>query len=145
MEILNYEILINASPQKVWRILWDPDTYTQWTQYFAPGSSMHSDWQVNGRTVFLDANGDGMVSTITELEEFKVVTFKHLGMLEDGIEDLDSESVKKWSGVLEKYVLKNVNGSTKLGVELETSKQHVELMNNGLKRGFEIVKQLAEA
>ena len=140
MEILNYEILINASPHKVWRILWDPDTYTQWKQYFAPGSSMHSDWQVNGQTVFLDANGDGMISPITELEEFKRVTFQHLGMLEDGIEDLDSESVKKWSGVLEKYVLKDLNGSTKLGVELETSKQHVELMNNGLKRGFEIVK-----
>ena len=59
MEILNYEILIHASPEKVWQILWDPDTYTEWTQYFAPGSSMHSDWQVNGRTVFLDANGDG--------------------------------------------------------------------------------------
>lgn len=138
MEILNYEILINASPQKVWRILWDPDTYTEWTQYFAPGSSMHSDWQVNGQTVFLDANGDGMISTITELEEFKRVTFKHLGMLEDGIEDLDSEDVKKWSGVLEKYVLKDLNGSTQLSVELETSKQHVELVNNGLKKALRL-------
>lgn len=145
MEILKYEILIAATPEKVWQVLWNPETYMQWTQYFSPGSSMHSDWTVNGKTVFLDANGEGMVSTITELDEFKSVTFKHLGMLQDGLEDLDSEEVKQWSGVLEKYELKDVNGQTILGVELETSKDHVELMNNGLKRGFEIVKQLAEA
>ena len=145
MEILNYEILINATPEKVWQVLWDAKSYTQWTQYFSPGSTMHSDWAINGRTVFLDANGDGMVSTISQLEEFKVVIFKHLGMLQDGIEDLDSAEVKKWSGILEKYFLEDLNGKTKLKVELETSQEYLDMMDTAFKKGFEQVKQLAEA
>ncbi|OTG69255.1 ATPase [Acinetobacter sp. ANC 4470] len=145
MEILNYEILIHASPEKVWQVLWDSKSYTQWTQYFSPGSTMHSDWTVDGRTVFLDANGDGMVSTINQLDEFKVVAFKHLGMLQDGVEDLDSEEVKKWSGALEKYFLEGFNGKTKLRVELETTQEYLEMMVIAFKKGFEQVKLLAEA
>ena len=67
---------------------------------------MHSDWTINGRTVFLDASGAGMVSTISQLEKFKLVFFKHLGLIQDGIEDLDSDEVKKWRGALESISLK---------------------------------------
>ena len=67
MEIFNYEILIDASPEKVWQVLWDAKSYMQWTQYFSPSSTVLSDWTINGRTVFLDASGAGMVSTISQL------------------------------------------------------------------------------
>lgn len=144
MEIFNYEILIDASPEKVWQVLWDAKSYTQWTQYFSPSSTMHSDWTINGRTVFLDASGAGMVSTISQLEKFKLVFFKHLGLIQDGIEDLDSDEVKKWKGALEKYFLDDLNGKTKLRVELETTKDYLEMMDTAFKKGFEQVKQLAE-
>lgn len=144
MEIFNYEILIDASPEKVWQVLWDAKSYTQWTQYFSSGSTMHSDWTINGRTVFLDASGAGMVSTISQLEKFKLVVFKHLGLVQDGIEDLDSDEVKKWKGALEKYFLEDLNGKTKLRVELETAKDYLEMMDTAFKKGFEQVKQLAE-
>ena len=144
MEILNYEILINATPEKVWQVLWNAKSYMQWTQYFSPSSTMHSDWTINGRTVFLDASGAGMVSTISQLEKFKLVFFKHLGLIQDGIEDLDSDEVKKWKGVLEKYFLEDLNGKTRLRVELETAKDYLEMMDTAFKKGFEQVKQLAE-
>ncbi|CAB1215753.1 SRPBCC family protein [Acinetobacter bouvetii] len=145
MEVLNNEILIAAPPQKVWRILWDPDTYSQWTYYFSPDSHIHSDWKVGGKTLFADAKGNGMISTIEQIEEFKVVIFKHLGMVQDGVEDFDSEEMKKWSGALEKYFLEEVNGKTRLRVEVDTSKEYLEMMKNGFEKGFQIVKQLAEA
>ena len=64
METLNFEIMINAPIQKVWDLLWNQDSYTQWTQFFGEGSHYKSDWKVNGKTYFLAASGDGMVSTI---------------------------------------------------------------------------------
>lgn len=101
----------------------------QWTQYFSLGSTMHSDWIVHGKTVFLDARGAGMVSTMSQLEEFKLVVFKHLGLVQGGIEDLDSDEVKKWRGVLEKYFFEDLNGTTKLKVELETAQEYLEMMD----------------
>ncbi|SDY31896.1 ATPase [Acinetobacter kyonggiensis] len=137
MEILKYEILIAATPQKVWQVLWNPETYMQWTQYFSLGSTMHSDWTVHGKTVFLDASGAGMVSTMSQLEEFKLVVFKHLGLVQGGIEDLDSDEVKKWRGALEKYFFEDLNGTTKLKVELETAQEYLEMMDVAFKKGFE--------
>ncbi|MGE4316716.1 SRPBCC family protein [Acinetobacter sp.] len=145
MEKLSYEILIAATAQKVWQVLWEPESYSQWTYYFSPGSIIRSDWKVNGKTLFLDADNNGMVATIEQLEELKVVIFKHLGMLRKGVEDLHSEEVKKWKGALEKYVLEQVDGKTRLSVEVDTSQEYREMMENGFKKGFEIVKQLAEA
>lgn len=64
METLNFEIIINAPVQKVWDLLWNHDSYTQWTQFFGKGSRYESDWKVNGKTYFLGASGEGMVATI---------------------------------------------------------------------------------
>lgn len=109
----------------------------QWTQYFSLGSTMHSDWTINGRTVFLDASGTGMVSTTSQLEKFKLLFFKHLSLVQGGVEDLDSDEVNKWSGALEKYLLEDLNGTTKLKAELETIKDYLEMMGIAFKKGFE--------
>ena len=85
------------------------------------------------------------MSTIEQIDEFKTLIFKNLGMLREGVEDLDSEELKKWSGSLEKYFLEDLHGKTRLRVELESPKEYREMMDNGFKKGFEIVKQLAEA
>jgi len=86
MEKLGYEILIEASLQRIWQVLWDPNSYSQWTYYFSPSSSMHSDWKVNGKTLFVDADRNGMVSTIEQLDKFKMVVFKHLGRVRKDVE-----------------------------------------------------------
>ena len=93
METLNFEIIINAPIQKVWDLLWNQDSYTQWTQFFGEGSHYKSDWKVNGKTYFLAASGDGMVSTIKSLNEPEEVVFSHLGMIKDGVEDTKSKEV----------------------------------------------------
>ena len=48
METKNYEIHINAPIQKVWDLLWNPETYPIWTQFFMPGSQIKSDWEIGG-------------------------------------------------------------------------------------------------
>lgn len=54
METLIYEVEINAPIEKVWDVLWNSETYNAWTKFFAPDSSMRTDWKVGGKTYFLD-------------------------------------------------------------------------------------------
>lgn len=100
-----FSISINAPTEKVWKVLWNDETYRKWTTPFSEGSYMESDWKVGGRTLFLGSEGNGMVSTIDQLKENEILSFKHLGMIKDGKEDLESEEVKKWAGLLETYIL----------------------------------------
>ncbi|WP_265130312.1 SRPBCC family protein [Chryseobacterium oranimense] len=145
METLSYEIEINASPQKVWDVLWDSGTYAEWTRFFGAGSVMKSDWKVDGKTYFLNGEGEGMVSTIDSLDEPHQIIFKHLGMVDkEGNEDTRSKEVMEWSGCFEKYILIDLEGKTKLHAEVQTEKEWEEHMNTGFTKGLEIVKDLAE-
>ena len=110
---------INAPKEKVWKILWDDETYRKWTSAFAEGSYMESDWKIGGRTLFLGGEGNGMVSTIDQLKENEIMSFKHLGMIKDGKEDLESEEVKQWAGLLETYILESSENKTQLSVEMD--------------------------
>ncbi len=145
METLSYETIIDAPLQKVWDILWGPETYSLWTQYFGAGSSvMKSDWQVGGKTYFLNEKGDGMVSTIDSLDEPRQIIFKHLGMTENGIEDTQSKEVMEWSGCFEKYFLTDLDGKTKLHTEVQVDKEWRDHMDTGFTKGLMVVKNLAE-
>ncbi|HCN51680.1 MAG TPA: ATPase [Chryseobacterium sp.] len=145
METLSYETIIDAPLQKVWEILWDPKTYSEWTQYFGAGSIMKSDWKVGGKTYFLNAQGEGMVSTIDSLDEPNQIIFKHLGMIDkDGKEDIHSKEVMEWSGAFEKYFLIDFGGKTKLHAEVQVEKEWQDHMNTGFTKGLIVVKSLAE-
>ncbi|WP_326984070.1 SRPBCC domain-containing protein [Chryseobacterium sp. MYb264] len=147
METLSYEIVINASQQKVWDVLWNEKTYVQWTKFFNPASHsfMKTDWKVGGKTYFTNADGEGMVSTIDSLEEPNQIIFKHLGMIDkEGNEDTESMEVKQWSGCFEKYILIDFDGKTKLHAEVQVEKEWQDHMNTGFTKGLEIVKDLAE-
>lgn len=147
METLSYETIINAPLQKVWDVLWGPETYSEWTQFFSPGSisKMKSDWKVGGKTYFLSAEGGGMVSTIDSLDEPNQIVFKHLGMVDgNGVEDTQSKEVMEWSGCYEKYFLTDLDGKTKLHAEVQVEKDWEEHMNTGFTKGLEVVKNLAE-
>jgi uncharacterized protein YndB with AHSA1/START domain len=144
MKTLDFQITINSPAQKVWDILFGKETYGEWTQFFMPGSQMKTDWQINGKTYFVDANGDGMVSTIKTLNEPHEVIFSHLGFTKDGVEDTSSKEIMEWSGAQEKYFLREVDGITHLRAEVQIDKNWEEVMNNGFTKGFEVVKKLAE-
>ena len=146
METLSYEIVINASKDKVWDVLWGSSTYNQWTKFFSPASTMKTDWEVGGKTYFTNAEGAGMVSTIEKLDKPDQVIFKHLGMVDkDGNEDTQSKEVMEWSGCYEKYLLIDLNGKTKLHAEVQVDSQWRDHMNEGFTKGLEVVKNLAES
>ncbi len=146
MKKLEFTKDIKAPAQKVWDTLWNESTYSQWTAPFNPkgGSTVQSDWEVGGKTLFLDTNGSGMVSTIKAKNEPKEMVFEHLGEVIDGVEDTTSEKVKSYAGSLEGYYLSEKDGITTLKTSVEANEEWEKMMTNGFTEGLEIVKKLSE-
>ena len=146
MKTLQFTKEIKAPAQKVWNTLWDETTYSQWTNAFNPngGSMVQSDWQVGGRTLFLDGKGNGMISTIRTKNEPYDIVFEHQGEVIGGKEDTTSEKVKSWAGSLEEYHLSENNGITTLKASVQAGEEWEEMMNNGFTIGLEEVKRLSE-
>lgn len=150
MKTLQFTKEIDATAQKVWDVLWNPETYSKWTSAFNPddpdSGSMQTDWQVGGKTLFLGNSGNGMVATIKSIDEPYELVFEHLGELIDGREDTTSERVKTWAGSLEEYYLTEQNGITTLraSVQVPDGDEGEEIMDRGFTEGLEVVKRLAE-
>ncbi len=144
MITLTFEKYINAPAQKVWQVLWNEDSYRQWTEAFMPGSRMVSDWKPGGKTYFLSPEDDGMVATIESLNEPYEVVFRQLGEVNKGVEDTTSEKVQAYNGSYEKYFLTEVGGQTRLVGTVDTLEEYKHIMERGFTQGFEIVKRLSE-
>jgi hypothetical protein len=139
MKTLNFSIDIDAPKQKVWDKLWSDSGYRQWTAAFAEGSYAESDWQQGSKIVFLTPKGDGMFAVIEEKVPFEKMTFKHLGEIKDGVEEL-----KDWGGALESYQLEGSNGKTKLNVSVDLLPEFEGYFDETFPKALNIVKQISE-
>lgn len=145
METLHFKVQINAPREKVWKTLWDDKTYRMWAGVFSPGSYAVTDWKEGSKTIFTSAEGEGMVSTIAKNIPNEFLSIKHLGMIKNGVEDLDSEETKKWSGAMENYTLKETEGVTELSVSMDTVEDYADYFNETFPKALEKVKELSES
>jgi hypothetical protein len=144
MQKLEFKTTINASTEKVWNILWNDDTYRQWTSVFSEGSRAETDWNEGSKVLFLDGKGSGMVSTIAVKKPNEYMSFKHLGIVNNGVEDTESEQVKGWAGATENYTLKQVNGNTELTVDMDITDDFKDYFLKTMPNALDKVKELAE-
>ena len=144
MERHQFKTTINASPEKVWNILWGDNTYTQWTSAFGEGGRVETDWKEGSKVLFLDSTGQGMTSIIAEKKPNEFMSFKHLGGVKNGVEDLESPEVKAWSGAIENYTLKPVNGKTELIVDQDIADDYKESFLSMWPKALQKLKALAE-
>lgn len=145
MKIVAHEIEIAAPAAKIWDLMWNAESYRDWTQFFGGSGVYESDWQVGGRTVFWDhERQNGMVATIESLNKPTEVIFKHIGLIENGEEFRQTKEVLEWSGAQERYFLTELDGYTKMTAEINTMPEHEQHMRDGLVKGFDRIKQLAE-
>lgn len=144
MKKQTFNILIDASPGKVWNTLLGEETYPLWTSVFAEGSTVKTDWKEGSKALFLDGKGEGMVSVIDKNIPNEFLSIKHLGMIKNGVEDMESEEVKKWSGALENYILKPSNGRTELIIDMDMSEEFKDYFLTTWPKALEKVKELAE-
>ncbi|RZL32884.1 MAG: SRPBCC domain-containing protein, partial [Pedobacter sp.] len=146
----DFNIEINATREKVWDVLFGEKTYPLWTTAFSEGSNVKTDWQKGSKALFIDGNNRGMVSRIADNVTNEFMSIEHLGMYDNGVEDYESEEVKRWAGAKENYTLTDENGKTNLHIymemdESEANKQMIEMFNGMWPKALAKVKELAEA
>ena len=119
-------------------------TYRQWTSAFSEGSYAVSDWKEGSQILFLGPDGSGMFSKIEKMVPNETMEFKHLGMVKNGVEDLNSGQVKEWAGALENYRLKTLDGKTELVVDMDMTEEFKDYFINTWPKALDKVKELAE-
>jgi hypothetical protein len=145
MQKIHVSTSINAPKEKVWKVLWDDSSYRKWTSAFMEGSYAETDnWKEGSKVLFLDGKGSGMVSRVAANRPNEFMSFEHLGMMNDGKEDVSSEKVKEWAGALENYTLKETNGKTELSVDMDVSDEYKDYFIETMPKALEQVKSLSE-
>lgn len=72
------------------------------------------------------------------------MSFKHLGEIHNGVEDLSSEKVNSWSGAMENYSLKDIGGKTEVIVEIDVTDEFKDYFTETWPKALEKLKSIAE-
>ena len=144
MEKINFSTEINAPSEKVWKVLWDHESYKKWTTPFFEGSYAKTDnWKEGSKAIFLDGNNRGMLSKIVRNIPGEYLSIQHLGELKEGTEQLESAE-QKWSGFFENYILRSSGNGTELLIEMDVVDEFKEYFGDIWPKALEKVKDLAE-
>jgi uncharacterized protein YndB with AHSA1/START domain len=144
MERKQFTTAIDATPEKVWQVLWGNDTYPQWTAPFSESSRAETDWQKGSRVLFLDGSGCGMIARIRDVVENRYMSIEHLGEIINGKEDTESEKVKAWAGALENYTLTPADAGTQLLIEMDIAPEFDKMFTEIWPKALARVKELSE-
>ena len=144
MKKKQFQIDINAPKERVWTTLWNDNSYREWTSVFAEGSRAETDWKKGSKVLFSDGKGSGMISTVADSKPNEFMSFKHLGMIKDGVEDFDSPEVKQWAGAMENYTLRSHDGKTEVVVDMDIAEDHAQYFENTWPKALEKLKEISE-
>jgi hypothetical protein len=144
MKTLEFKISINASTEKIWKILWDDTTYRDWVSVFCEGTYAISSWNEGDKIHFLTPTGDGMNSLIDKKIENQYMAFKHISELKNFEEMPIDNATAEWTGCMETYELIEDENLVFLVVKIDTLEKYVDYFNTTFQKGLERVKQLSE-
>ena len=144
MKVLQFKINIQAPKEKVWDVLWNDETYRQWTAVFQEGSHAVSDWEEGSKIHFLSPGGDGMYGVIDKKILHEQMTFKHLGVVKGGEEQPADHQAEDWGDGLERYYLTENDGVTELTAEMNAAEAYIAYFEGTFPKALEAVKRIAE-
>lgn len=137
-------IEIEASPEKIWKVLL-LDAYNQiWFSEFSKGSFAESDWKEGSKVLFSDSSGEGLAGTVAVHIPNEIVSINYHGILYKGAEDTTSEEARKWTGMSETYKVKKSGNSTVLTIELNVPAEYVDMFTKMWDNALKKIKELAE-
>lgn len=145
MEILNYEIRINAPKASVWNTLIDVEKYSQWVKAFSPKSYADGEWKQGTYIKFLDPDMGGTKAFIEVLETNEHLLVRHVSLIsQEGEESTDGEIASKWIGTTEEYRLTENDKITSLLIEINTHHEFVPMFNSCWPEALRLIKELSE-
>jgi uncharacterized protein YndB with AHSA1/START domain len=149
VEMLHFDITINANVEIVYRTMIHEKHYTEWTSEFNPTSHFKGSWEKGSKILFLgdapDGSLGGMVSRIKENIPFRYISIEHLGMIENGKEVLCGPDVDLWAGAMENYTFTDQDGKTHLTIEVDTVEKFREYFFNTWPNALQRLKSICEA
>jgi hypothetical protein len=151
MKKLQFKISINAPVSKVYDLMLgisSKSTYEQWTALFNPTSTYEGSWNKGNKILFIgvDEKGEkgGMVSRIVENMPNQFVSIQHIGLLKADKEITEGPEVEKWANGFENYTFKENNGTTTVTVDLDTTEEFLDYMNETYPKALDKLKELCE-
>jgi len=152
MKTLHFSIAIHAPATTVYdRMLGltSLSSYEQWTALFNPTSTYEGSWTQGEKILFVgvDENGvkGGMVSRILANTPNQFVSIQHYGLIQNGQEITEGPEVEKWANGMENYSYKEDNGHTLVTVELDTTEEFEEYMNDAYPKALAKLKEICES
>ena len=139
---LNFSIQINATPEKVWHSLTDPENYKIWTKPFSEGSYYKTDSFTEGNKIhFLIPSGDGMFSLLDSVKENQYLAFKHLGEIKN-FEEI--QETKSWTGSMETYTLNKTENGTEVFVRTDAMESYEDFTKKTFPLALQELKRISE-
>ncbi len=147
-EPMHFEVLINASAEKVYRIMLDEKHYSEWTSEFNPASHYKGSWKKGSKILFIGTDKDGstggMVSKIRENIPNRFVSIEHLGILKDDKEITSGSETESWAGALENYTFSEQDGTTLLSIDCDTTEEFVSCFSETWPKALNRLKRICE-
>jgi len=151
MKKLQFKVSIDAPANQIYDCMLglnSKSTYEQWTALFNPTSSYEGSWDKGSKILFLgvDEKGEkgGMVSRIVENIPSRFVSVQHYGLIQADKEITEGPDVEKWANGLENYSFEENNGTTTVTVDLDSTDEFVDYMNETYPKALEALKELCE-
>lgn len=154
MKKLQFKVNIHAPANKIYDLMLgisNKSTYEQWTALFNPTSTYEGSWDKGSKILFIgvDENGDkgGMVSRIAENIPNKLISIQHYGLVQADKEITEGPEVEKWANGFENYTFLENNeftGTTTVIVDLDTSEEFIDYMNENYPAALEKLKEICE-
>lgn len=140
-----FSVTIDAPVRRVWDVLWNMESYYQYTAPFCEGSSVITTWQEGTEVRFLDASGQGTWGRIVKSQAPHRMWIEVLGVIhQDGRIDTSTEQARQWKGAVERYKLREKDGRTLLEVEADIRRELLDHFLKAWPAALGIVKELSE-
>jgi len=145
--MLHFETTIDNTPENIYRIMLESESYSKWTKPFNPESRFTGSWDKGERILFLgtgtDGKSGGMLCRIRENIPGKFVSIESLREVVDG-KEVTSRNGDVWRGALENYTLKPVGSKTLLCVDTDVPAEFRQYIEEAWPRALESLKALCE-
>ena len=149
MQKLSFTIDIAAAKARVHQLMLADDSYRQWTAVFNPNSHYIGSWESGSKICFVAIeNGQpcGMVSRVLDNQPGQHVYLEHLGMLENGQEVFEGETVAAFAGAREDYLFAdNPAGGCLLTVQIDCAPEWIAYFQETFPKALQRLKALCEA
>ena len=151
MKKLQYKVSINAPVTQIYDSMLGithKSTYGEWTALFNATSTYEGSWDKGSKILFIgvDEKGEkgGMVSRIAENIPNQFVSIQHYGLVKGDKEITEGPEVEKWANGFENYTFEENNGVTTVTVDLDTTEDFINYMNEAYPKALDKLKEMCE-